>query len=177
MDPSGDIPTPMGPFGSAGCFPSQRIVREKQRRNRKINSCLQCRRRKIRCTRTEPCDPCQRLHKECTYLSAKPVLLASNAVSTSTTSSIPEVNGTGRLDEPSADSEPSLLNTPGNDATDSSRKQSETTDICLRIGKLSCTERIGGMRRLDLIGKVGSIPYFHAISNLNVRGARNPSGE
>src|SRR5436190_8689870 len=41
-----------------------------RRRNRVITSCLECRRRKLRCNKTHPCDHCLRHGRNCVYISA-----------------------------------------------------------------------------------------------------------
>ena len=39
-----------------------------RRRNRMITSCLECRRRKLRCDRLHPCSNCAKLKRDCVYL-------------------------------------------------------------------------------------------------------------
>lgn len=39
-----------------------------RRRNRMITSCLECRRRKLKCDRGHPCSNCARFHRECLFL-------------------------------------------------------------------------------------------------------------
>lgn len=39
-----------------------------RRRNRTINSCLECRRRKLKCDKTYPCASCSKFGRECRYL-------------------------------------------------------------------------------------------------------------
>jgi hypothetical protein len=52
---------------------SSGMLREKRRRNRKINSCDKCRRRKIKCSRTQPCRPWQIFSRKCVYASANTI--------------------------------------------------------------------------------------------------------
>ena len=54
------IPPPPPPTG-----PGQKTVR---RRNRVINSCLECRRRKLKCSREYPCAACQKHGRKCVFL-------------------------------------------------------------------------------------------------------------
>ena len=42
--------------------------RQGYRRGRAIRSCLECRRRKMRCNRSRPCQNCNRFCRECVYL-------------------------------------------------------------------------------------------------------------
>lgn len=39
-----------------------------RRRNRLITSCLECRRRKLKCSKTHPCDHCQKGNRDCVFL-------------------------------------------------------------------------------------------------------------
>lgn len=40
-----------------------------RRRNRQINSCLECRRRKLKCDKQAPCANCTRFKRDCMYIS------------------------------------------------------------------------------------------------------------
>ncbi|OLN82046.1 putative transcriptional regulatory protein C139.03-like protein 12 [Colletotrichum chlorophyti] len=42
-----------------------------RRRMRMITSCLECRRRKLKCNKSQPCVNCQKFHRDCIYLSPK----------------------------------------------------------------------------------------------------------
>ena len=39
-----------------------------RRRNRMITSCLECRRRKLRCDKSHPCTNCTKFHRDCIFL-------------------------------------------------------------------------------------------------------------
>lgn len=42
-----------------------------RRRMRVISSCLECRRRKLKCNKDNPCENCDKFSRECVYLSSK----------------------------------------------------------------------------------------------------------
>ncbi|KAF4210534.1 hypothetical protein CNMCM8980_002406 [Aspergillus fumigatiaffinis] len=48
--------------------PEQLAVDNPRRRNRRINSCLACRQRKLKCNRQQPCSNCARAGRECALL-------------------------------------------------------------------------------------------------------------
>ncbi|EAW15050.1 Zn(II)2Cys6 transcription factor [Aspergillus clavatus NRRL 1] len=47
---------------------NQLAVDNPRRRNRRINSCLACRQRKLKCNRQQPCSNCARAGRECAFL-------------------------------------------------------------------------------------------------------------
>src|SRR3981189_2644899 len=53
-------------YGSSGstCPSSTRV----RRRNRMITSCLECRRRKLKCDKLHPCTNCNKFSRECLFL-------------------------------------------------------------------------------------------------------------
>ena len=50
---------------------STAITKPIRRRMRVITSCLECRRRKLKCNKNNPCENCFKFSRECVYLSAK----------------------------------------------------------------------------------------------------------
>lgn len=56
--------------GHAGPSPVSAAVSQKpiRRRMRMITSCLECRRRKLKCEKKHPCSNCKRFQRECVYL-------------------------------------------------------------------------------------------------------------
>jgi len=56
-------PGPEGP-GLAGAGGPTKI----RRRNRIITSCLECRRRKLKCDRSHPCNHCSKARRDCVFL-------------------------------------------------------------------------------------------------------------
>lgn len=53
------------PIATAAASTSQKPIR---RRMRMITSCLECRRRKLKCEKKHPCHNCKRFQRECVYL-------------------------------------------------------------------------------------------------------------
>ena len=127
----------------------------KKRRNRAIYSCAECRRRKIACSKAypRPCSTCVRLSKTCVYLPAP-------RATPKTTSS----SGDGSSSSPSAsiETESTTFTQPLQDGRKSSLTAQSTdwcispstgdlTDICLRVGRLIISERLGGLSRIDTL--------------------------
>ncbi|KAI9642205.1 hypothetical protein NHQ30_009007 [Ciborinia camelliae] len=56
--------TPNNTGSSAGSAPIPRI----RRRNRMITSCLECRRRKLKCNKSQPCSNCLKFTRDCVFL-------------------------------------------------------------------------------------------------------------
>ena len=70
----GFIPTVRQPTQSSAvsdCKVSQTSSRPK-RRNRLITSCLECRRRKLKCDKCHPCSNCEKFSRDCIFLAAAP---------------------------------------------------------------------------------------------------------
>ncbi|KEF53952.1 uncharacterized protein A1O9_09747 [Exophiala aquamarina CBS 119918] len=115
----------------------------KRTRNRRINTCLECRRLKRRCSRSYPCLHCQKTSRECVFPASK-----------RSTSSTPRDESTGgtSISQPSnpETSLPTEIPVPRRSAS-TPRVYRKPPDICLRLGKLSITERIGGVLRVDFV--------------------------
>lgn len=62
-EPRADLPS-----SSAGATPAPRPIR---RRMRMITSCLECRRRKLKCNKSQPCINCSKFSRDCLYLGPK----------------------------------------------------------------------------------------------------------
>lgn len=66
--------TSTGPVASAGASappparPSSAGPQKIRRRNRKIASCLECRRRKLKCDHQNPCGNCAKNHRDCLFI-------------------------------------------------------------------------------------------------------------
>lgn len=137
-------------------------------RGRAIKSCLECRRRKMRCSRSQPCQNCNRFRRKCIYLPL-PDWPAAHSPESVTQESRPS----GRWDTTFEDtvfptyahSDPDWHGSRVRRGfaldTDYGAKQdgiysvdadNESPDRILQIGRLRITERIGGMFRPD-IGK------------------------
>lgn len=59
--------TTTGPTSTAGAGPSHATPKIR-RRNRMITSCLECRRRKLKCNKTQPCVNCVKFSRDCLFL-------------------------------------------------------------------------------------------------------------
>ena len=65
-----DDPLSVGPASAAAAAAATAPVTQKpiRRRMRMITSCLECRRRKLKCEKKHPCHNCKRFQRECVYL-------------------------------------------------------------------------------------------------------------
>ena len=137
------------------------------RRGRAIRSCLECRRRKMRCNRSRPCQNCNRFCRECVYLPFPewPPGASINTNGEPNSQSPPQGDGraipsfdsnqyTGR-----AQTSPFTHNDHGwqdelydNDADD------QHLDMVLQIGRLSITEKLNGFFRPHVAGQVSISP-------------------
>ncbi|MBE3044268.1 Zn(II)2Cys6 transcription factor [Candidatus Bathyarchaeota archaeon] len=61
--------SPYGPRSTGQKTPAGIVLR--RRRNRHIAACLECRSRKLGCSKTNPCDNCVKFSRECVYLSSQ----------------------------------------------------------------------------------------------------------
>lgn len=114
----------------------------KRTRNRRINTCLECRRLKRKCSRTFPCLHCQKTSRECVF----PVGKQSTASSTPQDESATSHSQQDVLET----SLPTEFAVPFRPAS-TAKVYRRPPDICLRLGKLSITERIGGVLRVDFV--------------------------
>lgn len=56
------------PFNHEAGSPSTSAVPRIRRRNRMITSCLECRRRKLKCNKAHPCSNCQKFQRDCVFI-------------------------------------------------------------------------------------------------------------
>ncbi|WYZ34476.1 hypothetical protein EsH8_I_000752 [Colletotrichum jinshuiense] len=73
VPPPGRTGAPVGPSSPAASVtgsssPASKPIR---RRMRMITSCLECRRRKLKCNKSQPCINCMKFSRDCVYLSPK----------------------------------------------------------------------------------------------------------
>ena len=108
-------------------------------RNRKVNTCVECRRLKRKCSRTQPCINCEKTQRLCYF----PPQTPGTAVQSTTHSSTP-FSQLSSNDQSSTHESPPLIK--GDYAN-----PRKPPDMCLRIGKLSITERIGGQLRANAV--------------------------
>jgi Fungal Zn(2)-Cys(6) binuclear cluster domain len=147
-----------------------------RRRNRMITSCLECRRRKLKCDKSHPCLNCTKARRECVFLS--PALdqasqlklteikekvgslerLLERDVARSATAASASPNADRALpddaddDLPGAEDEKDLEPTPlaVGDAVyedGGDNADDDLLDLGIQIGKMRITERIGGFFR------------------------------
>ena len=140
------------------------------RRGRAIRSCLECRRRKMRCNRSRPCQNCNRFCRECVYLPFPewPSGAPSNPQLEPNLQS--PVQGDGRA-YPSFDShqrfghvQPSTFTNHGagyepntlakQDRSCDTEADDDTLDVALQVGRLSITEKLGGYFRPHIATQV-----------------------
>ncbi|TGZ80129.1 hypothetical protein EX30DRAFT_308084 [Ascodesmis nigricans] len=164
------IATPSPPASSGN--------KQVRRRNRIINSCLECRKRKLRCTRGNPCEACARYQRNCVFLDG-----ALDAVGLHKLTEIK--NQVGNLEDllasevavrarrpgsqgASTPTRPSALGGIGDGAKGIKEEEfplsmtaipevayendvdDELSDLGLQIGMLRINERIGGLYRSHL---------------------------
>ena len=143
-------------------------------RGRAIKSCLECRRRKMRCSRSQPCQNCSRFSRACVYLPfpdwpSNPSLQAQSSSSQRvsgnreilTHAAAPTSNFPFRSDQPK-----SRKTTSSGVVTDHYARHGEihgvaadeeTVDEGLQIGRLRITERAGGLNKAQLAKRVSCV--------------------
>lgn len=140
--------------------PGPKPTRKKPVASRPIIACEECRRRKIGCSRTQPCNSCVRLKRKCVFLnqelhksprqdpksSIERRLLGSREESPHAEASEPSRPGGNLLYQPRGSASPRNM---------SGAQREASEDLCLRIGRMSITERIGDASRQDIINIVG----------------------
>lgn len=70
-EPNYPQPPPSSASATSSAAHSPAAPRPIRRRMRMITSCLECRRRKLKCDKSSPCTNCVRFHRECVYLGPK----------------------------------------------------------------------------------------------------------
>ncbi len=152
-----------------------------RRRNRLINSCLECRRRKLKCDKHHPCLNCSKTGRHCIFIGP-----AVDAASQSKLTEIKEKVGSleralerdiarrlgsnryrrddagyavGDVGDDAAalddDAELEPTDLAVNDAAYEDDADDDLFDLGIQIGRLKITERIGGLFRPKLAEEVG----------------------
>jgi hypothetical protein len=172
--------------GNARKPPNHQRIR---RRNRLITSCLECRRRKLKCDKTQPCGNCTRFQRDCVFIAP-----ALDAESQQRLAEIKEKMGnlertleedvakkkrsrdTGlgsdqtlpgqddidsSEDEEVPDDEKNLEGTPYavEDVTYDEDADDELVDLGVQLGKMRITERIGGFVRPKMVDEARILPF------------------
>ena len=155
--------------------PTSPRVEENQgyRRGRAIRSCMECRRRKMRCNRSRPCQNCNRFCRECVYLPFPEWPSGTSQNAKGSFSLQTPVQGGGRL-FPSFDSnphsghaQPSLFTNHdyGYDLDTLAKHDrpydvdadDDVLDVTLQIGRLSVTENLGAAFRPHVASQVSIV--------------------
>ena len=149
-----------------------------RRRNRMITSCLECRRRKLKCDKSQPCTNCTKSTRDCVFLapaldSASQLKLTEIKEKMGSLERVLEqdvaMKGTrkgerreARHEEinfaPEPEDEKNLEPTPlaVYDAVYDDDADDDILDLGIQLGRLRLTERVGGFFRPKLSGEVGT---------------------
>ena len=142
-------------------------------RGRIIRSCLECRTRKMKCSRSQPCQNCTRFSRDCRYLSdpgwpVKPVTFSkeSNSHKLSNDTKVKQSNVSDRQSSRQA-ARPSSISRLGVAGHNTSVRHenlyaSGADWRCpvsdLQVGRLPSMERLGSLRNTHLASKVSIVP-------------------
>ncbi|XMA19432.1 hypothetical protein WAI453_012223 [Rhynchosporium graminicola] len=159
-----------------------------RRRNRMITSCLECRRRKLKCSKSHPCTNCVKFQRDCVFLAPaldqasqlklteikekvgslerlleRDVARNSGQNSTSSPSQERALPDDADDDLPGNEDEEDLEPTPLAvvDATyEVDGEDDDLLDLGIQLGKMRITERIGGFFRPKIAEEVGPFSFF-----------------
>ncbi|KAL2064811.1 hypothetical protein VTL71DRAFT_3951 [Oculimacula yallundae] len=162
---------PVSQHTSASSGPPPRI----RRRNRMITSCLECRRRKLKCNKSHPCTNCVKFQRDCVFLAPaldqasqlklteikekvgslerlleRDVAKSSGQTSTSSPSQERALPDDADDDLPANEDEENLEPTPlavVDAAYEVDGEDDDLLDLGIQLGKMRITERIGGFFR------------------------------
>ena len=139
------------------------------RRGRAIRSCLECRRRKMRCNRSRPCQNCNRFCRECVYLPFPEWPSGASSQNKEQGALQAPVRGGGRA-FPSFDSNQNSVYVPlppftnpdygydsdtlKHDRFNDTDADDDFSDVALQVGRLSITEKIGDFFRPHVANQV-----------------------
>ena len=141
--------------------------------NRIIKSCLECRRRKMRCNRSRPCQHCSRFARQCQYLSSSnhypSPCPSEHGGELEQSDPIEAFDGFAQPLEGYKDEKPTFASTsPNSDGfgfvkieghrNPNTRSQAQAEDVY--IGRLRITEKMGGLSSRDLTSTVSLDPAF-----------------
>lgn len=149
------------------------------RRGRAIRSCLECRRRKMRCNRSRPCQNCNRFCRDCVYLAFPEWPSgAPNEIKVERKSQSPEQGG-GRTFLPSHSNQTTARVQPSpfarhhnhhhgynpvtlakHDGTYGIDTNDDSVGAAWQIGRLGITENIGGFFRPHVASQVSVSHFF-----------------
>ena len=152
------------------------------RRGRAIRSCLECRRRKMRCNRSRPCQNCNRFCRECVYLPFPEWPSGASSHTKEQGALQGPVRGGGRA-FPSFDSPQNSVYGPlppfnnqdygydsdtlaKHDRINDVDADDDFSDVALQIGRLSITEKTGDFFRPHIACQVSIILFSSEYQNL-----------
>lgn len=152
---------------------------------RAIKSCLECRRRKMRCSRSQPCHNCSRFRRKCVYnalpkVSATPSPRPRNEdlCGSDHSHTIHQVSNTQLDVHDVLNLQPPPIRRASAITTDPGAKHDglyshdaghdDSVDNGLQIGRLRITERIGGLFRPEAgkrVSAISSYPCPHLLAS------------
>ena len=118
----------------------------RKRRNRRINTCNECQRLKRKCSRTFPCSNCQKTSRHCVFPASPWRNTATLHDSTTPSSVQSELHARFRHD---TDTYTENAGPVG--------QLEQPSEICLRIGKMTLGERIGGILRSNIVENLNAV--------------------
>ncbi|KLU87758.1 hypothetical protein MAPG_06751, partial [Magnaporthiopsis poae ATCC 64411] len=172
--PAQDVPDAApGSAGAGGAFgsTSSAVPKPIRRRMRMITSCLECRRRKLKCNKSNPCTNCLKFSRECMYLGPKLDEASQHRlteikekagalerqlerdVARSTSRGFQQQRIVADDVEDEYDEERDLEITPmialdlTYDDPDVDHTTDDIIDLGIQVGRMRITERIGGLNR------------------------------
>lgn len=160
-----------------------------RRRNRMITSCLECRRRKLKCDKSHPCTNCVKAARDCLFLAPaldsasqlklteiKERVLEQDVAKKSTRSGITQngvmqdVDGEEIDFAPEPEDERDLETTPLalSDAAYDDDADDDLNDLGFLMGKLRLTDRVGGFFRPKMAEEVKKrLSFFETIGHIH----------
>ncbi|PKS10550.1 hypothetical protein jhhlp_002304 [Lomentospora prolificans] len=169
---AGSASPSQSPYPSQSASPNSPTGKPIRRRMRMITSCLECRRRKLKCNKKSPCENCVKFSRECVFLSSKldeasqmrlteikekvgslERALERDIAKTGTSSRAPSQQGfvVDDIDYGLAeDLDPWPSSFVGVDTVyddETSEGIEDVLDLGVQVGRMRITERIGGLSR------------------------------
>jgi hypothetical protein len=134
------------------------LPRPAQKRSRAIYSCTECRYRKVRCSKScpRPCSACIQFSRTCVYTSHNP---KTKSPSFQSDNSSP-ADGLSTSEHAFTTDTPlgtSPVQGPVSSTSEPGDSCPTLNDVCLQLGKLSITERVGGVLRPDMVRNLDMI--------------------
>ena len=162
---------------------AERLEPRVRRRNRIIKSCLECRRRKLKCDKVQPCANCVKASRHCHFFapSSDPVAQAKLAevkekMGILERSLEAEMAQKRRIEAPYSDDDDDEIHNldPSRMAEDDAafyedeEANDDIVDLGIAMGKVRITERIGGLMRpkfsaeVNTFEPIGEDPAHHS---------------